>query len=334
MVQIKKILKIGIPLLASAVLVWLVFRNQDLGKILQDIKGADYRWIMLSYVVSLISHTARASRWRQLYLPIGYKPPTFRVLLAIMFGYFMNILIPRAGEISRAGLLKRTDDIPFEVSIGTVIAERAFDVLTILFLILTAMLVNYDLFSDIYDAALAQVPEDEAAKSGGIPTIWIVFGVLITAILGTVIWVRLQGLRFLVKLRAVFRNVWKGVKSIRYVHNKALFGLNTLIIWSMYFFMTYFVFFSIPPTSELGLSAGMAVLVMSGIAMLVPVQGGIGAFHLFIATTLIFYGVSNEDGLVYATLMHASQLVLYFIAGGLSFFLAVFMSRKKVAAPA
>ncbi len=328
MIEIKKILKIGLPLVLSVILVWLLFRNQDVGKILDDIKDADYSWILLSYLLSMVSHAARASRWRQLYLPIGYKPSTFRVLLALMFGYFMNVILPRAGEISRCGLIRRTDKVPFEVSIGTVVAERAFDVLSILVLILVALSINFRLFSDIYFSALEQVPE--GPKGGTSVIAWLILlGLAIIIALLFFYWRKVFGVRFVVKFRSVMRNVGKGVMSIRKVENKPLFFFNTLIIWVMYFFMSYVVFFSIPSTSHLGYEVGLAVLVVSGIAMIVPVQGGIGAYHLFISTTLIFFGLTREDGLVYATLMHASQLVLYIVGGGISFIIAVFLSRNS-----
>ena len=326
--QLKKILKVAIPLLLSAVLVWALFRNQDLSKIFSDIKGADFSWIFLSYVASMISHTARASRWRQLYVPIGYKPSTFRVLLAIMFGYFMNIFIPRAGELSRAELIRRTDKIPFEVSIGTVVAERAFDVLTILVLILAALSINYELFAKIYEASLAQVPQGEEPK-GPSYGVYIVLGIIVLLVGGAYAWTRIAGKRFLAKLRSFFRNVWKGVKSIRYVKNKPLFIFNTVVIWGMYFFMSYLVFFSIPATSGLGWEVGLTVLVMSGIAMLVPVQGGIGAYHLFISTTLVFFDLTRDDALVYATLMHASQLLLYFVGGGICFLIGIYLAGRR-----
>ncbi len=333
MTEVKKILKIGIPLLLSAVLVWAVFRNQDLSEIFEDIKGADFRWILLSFVASMISHVARASRWRQLYLPIGYRPSTFRVLLAIMFGYFMNIIIPRAGELSRAELIRRTDQIPFEVSLGTVVAERAFDVLTIIVLIMVALTINFDLFAKIYEASVAQVPQS-GEPEGPNYTLFIVLGVMVL-VAGILYGLRrLVGKRFLAKLRSFFRNVGKGVKSIRYVKNKPLFIFNTLAIWIMYFFMSYLVFFSIPATSGLNWEAGLTVLVMSGIAMLVPVQGGIGAYHLFISTTLVFYGISQDDALVYATLMHASQLALYFVGGGICFLIGVFLANRSKKAQA
>jgi glycosyltransferase 2 family protein len=328
-VVVKKILKIGIPILLSAVLIGLLFKGQDIGKIFDDIKGADYRWIILSFGLSMVSHLARASRWRQLYVPIGYRPSIFRVLMAILFGYFMNIFFPRAGEISRCGLLVKTDEIPLDVSIGTVVAERAIDVLTILVLILFALSINFQLFADIYGSAVGQIPQGggDTKSTGIIIGVGIAVGVLI--ILISIFRRRIFGMRFLAKARSLFRNVWKGVLSVKYVRNKPLFIFNTLVIWMMYFFVSYVVFFSIPATANLGWEVGLTVLVVSGIAMLVPVQGGIGAYHLFISTALVFFGLSQEDGLVYATLMHASQMILYLVSGGISFIIAMLLSRRS-----
>lgn len=280
----------------------------------------------------MLSHWARASRWRQLYQPLGYQPSTFRVLLAIMFGYFMNIFIPRAGEISRCGLLKRTDDIPFEESIGTVVAERAVDLLTILVLVVFAFLVNFELFSGIYNEALAQVPTEDETSQGINPVPWLIFGSIgILAILFLIFRKRIIHTRFYTGFMGFVNKVKVGVASVAKIKNKPLFFFNTITIWAMYFFMSYVVFFSIPATSGLGLSVAMAVLISSGLAMIVPVSGGIGAYHLFISTTLLFFGLTREEGLVFATIMHASQLLLYFVGGGLSFIIASMLKRNTQA---
>jgi hypothetical protein len=84
--------------------------------------------------------------------------------------------------------------------------------------------------------------------------------------------------------------------------------------------MTWVVVFNKPTHITLGDS--IFLLVVGGLGMSVPVQGGIGAFHYAVSRGLAFVeGVSLEDGLVYAFLSHESQLILVIAAGLISFYM-------------
>ena len=112
--------------------------------------------------------------------------------------------------------------------------------------------------------------------------------------------------------------MWLGFISITRLKNPAAFWAATLGIWVLYYFMSYVVFFSMDATMHLGWKAGMALLVMGGLAMSAPVQGGIGAYHLLVSGLLIYYGVSKQEGLSFAFLLHSSQIALILLAGVVS----------------
>lgn len=96
----------------------------------------------------------------------------------------------------------------------------------------------------------------------------------------------------------------------------------------MYFLMSYICFFALPATSGLGLEAGLFVLVVGGMGMSAPVQGGIGAYHILVSQGLLLYGISYEHGLAFATLMHSSQTLTVILFGGIAFMLFTFSQRK------
>lgn len=283
----------------------------------------------------IISHVARAYRWNQLYQTMDYNPGVGRAFLAVMFGYFMNLAIPRAGEVSRCALLKRTDDIPLEESIGTVVAERAFDLLTIIVIMGLAFLFNFELFSQILGAA--QSANGSAEESGNSALlISLLTGGLILIILLYLFRRRLMRIKLFAKIGASLQKVGVGIMSIRNVKNKFLFLLNTLIIWVMYYLASYVVFFALPATSHLGLDVAITLLIVSTMAMIIPVPAG-SAYPLFITTALSIYGVAQSDGRIYATVMYGSTLLLLFVVGGISFFIAVLaasQSKKKAEAVA
>ncbi len=119
-----------------------------------------------------------------------------------------------------------------------------------------------------------------------------------------------------------------GLNSIRKIENKFGFFFSTLMIWVLYYSMSYIIVFSFPATSKLGLAAGLSILMAGGLGMTAPVQGGIGTYHAFVSGVLILYGISKEDGVLFATLLHTSQFLSIVFFGGLSFFISLFIKKN------
>ncbi|MES1219438.1 MAG: hypothetical protein ABUT20_28300, partial [Bacteroidota bacterium] len=99
-------------------------------------------------------------------------------------------------------------------------------------------------------------------------------------------------------------------------------------IWVLYFFSAYVAFFALPAT-HLGLGAALFVLTLGGVAMSAPVQGGIGVYHLLVSEGLMLYGLSHQDGLTFATLVHASQMAVVVLFGSISLFF-LFLENKRI----
>ena len=117
------------------------------------------------------------------------------------------------------------------------------------------------------------------------------------------------------KMKSLLRETWMGFISITKLKKPLRFWAATIGIWVLYYFMSYVVFQAMEPTSHLEWRAGLALLVMGGLAMSAPVQGGIGAYHLLVSGLLIYYGVSKQDGLSFAFLLHSSQMALIILTG-------------------
>jgi len=108
-----------------------------------------------------------------------------------------------------------------------------------------------------------------------------------------------------------------------------LFVMVTLGIWICYFFMTYVVFFSMPATSSLGFSAGLILLVLGGIGMATPVQGGIGAFHYLVSAGLLLYGVAEKDGIIFAFVLHTTNSIAIIVVGSISLFISMIIPKRN-----
>jgi uncharacterized protein (TIRG00374 family) len=322
--------KYVISLLVAVVLLYYVFRGWDLGDVMARFIQVNYSWVVLSVFLSLISHALRAYRWNLLLVPVGYKTlSTYRTFKAVMIGYLTNLIAPRLGEITRCGVLKRTDGVKMSASIGTVVAERIFDFLGLLSLILFALIIEFDRLSGFFVSFIND-------KLGGIsmtPTklgFILLFGFILIGGLLILWWFRerIKKKPFYYKLRSFIREMINGFTSVLRLEKKRGFWLSTIFIWALYYIMAYVLFFSVDSTSHLGLTAGLSVLILGGLGMSAPVQGGFGTYHIFVGSILLTYGIAEKDGFFFATLVHTSQTLSVMIFGGISLLLTLPTKKK------
>lgn len=336
MPAIKNALKYLISLTIAGVLLWYVYRDLDISAMLDKLRAAHYGWVGLAIVVSLLSHLLRAYRWRLLLAPLGYRTLTvFRTLLAVMVGYFANLIIPRMGEVSRCGLLKRTDHIPITTSLGTVVAERTVDLGCLIIITIATFVLEFDRLNAFFFSFF----ENTAAQIGSyVFAIYLLLGALLLGVLLFYLFGRLLKEKFrrnktFNKLKNFAREIARGLTSLGNVEHKAGFWLSTVLIWFMYFFMSYLMFFALPETADLGWKAGLSVMVMGSLGMAAPVQGGIGTFHALVSGVLLLYGISETDGVLFATLIHGIQTISFVVFGGISFFIASLIATRKRTVP-
>lgn len=322
------LLGIGIALL------WLAFRGVDIRSTLNELRETNMFWVLLSVLASLIAFTSRAHRWNMLIKPSGYSPTLYKTSIALMIGYLANLAIPRLGEVTRCGTLSKSDNIPFDLLIGTVIVERALDVICLLICVLLTAAITYDRLGNFLNKNLFEPLAEKLQQLAYSP----IFYILIIILLLAFIFYRLnkkkqtedgqkQGLAG--KISSMLKGILEGLRSIRKLKSPMAFLFHTILIWTMYFLMSYICFYALPATSGLSLEAGLFVLVVGGMGMSAPVQGGIGAYHLLVSQGLLLYGISYEHGLAFATLMHSSQTLTVILFGGLAFLLLTLSQRKK-----
>ncbi len=310
----------------ALLLFWFLYKD-GFADTLERMKQVNYAWVMLSLFFGISAHLIRAFRWNLLLQPTGHNPGVSRSLMALLIGYLVNLLIPRLGEVSRCLVLKRTNNVPVTSSLGTVVSERVLDVICLFMITGITLIIEFDQLSDFFSALFMDKLSSLYALLQEF--IWIFLLIPIGILL---LWLilekKVKQTSWWHKLRSLMREIWIGFTSITKLQNAWAFWLSTVVIWVLYYFMSYVVFFAMEPTSHLDWRAGLALLVMGGLAMSAPVQGGIGAFHLLVAGLLIYYKVSKTDGLSFAFLLHSSQMILVLLAG-LVAGLAIFYIERK-----
>ena len=116
----------------GVLLLWFAFRNVDFTKLADDLKEANYSWLVLSILFGLFAFISRARRWVILINPLNYHPSLKNTFYALMTGYLANLALPRIGEITRCVALGKKEKIPVDQLIGTVVIERTIDFLSLL----------------------------------------------------------------------------------------------------------------------------------------------------------------------------------------------------------
>ncbi len=319
-------------LLIGILFLWLAFRKVDLHHVWLEIKNADYFYIGLSIIAALIAHLFRALRWNILINSMGYKTKTSTTFYAVMIGYLANSAVPRLGEVSRCGVLSKKDKIPFTSLFGTVIAERAFDMIVLLTIILMVVLLQYRLVGGFFDRNIVE-PLFSNVESNLLPIIIVSFLVGL-AIFGIIFLVRMHKERIMkttlmLRFRKFMSGILEGIKTIKRINQKGVFLLYTLVIWGMYSLMIYLPFYSIQDTAGLDYGDAITVMAIGSLGIVAPVPGGIGTYHFITKATLFeLYGVNPDAATSFATITHAAQQIMILLVGALSFLLIILQKRR------
>ncbi len=313
-------------------LLWYVTQSQDINKLIEEFKTARYFWIILAMFSGMLAHISRAARWNLIINSMGYKTKLSTTFYAVMIGYFANMLVPRLGEVSRCGVLGKNTKIPFNNLLGTVVAERIFDAFCLLLLTFFVIFFQFKFLKEFLNTNIFH-PLSLSFSNNFITYIIIAIVIVISIITLYILYKtmnkRLKNKSFYQKIKRVLIGFAEGIKAIKNVKNKWLFLLHTILIWLMYFFMTYLCFFSLNSTSHLTIADGFTVLVIGSIGIVAPVPGGIGTYHFVVILTLVeLFGINSLSATSFAYISHTSQGVLITLLGLFSF-AAIFFKNKK-----
>lgn len=316
----------------SLFLLWLAFRNVEYKKLISDLKAADYKWVILSLIFATLAYASRARRWDLIIQSLGYKPSFLNTFNALMSGYLANIALPRLGEVTRCVALGKKENIPVDQLIGTVIIERAIDIISLFSILIALVFIESSEVSQFLNASIFIPLKEKVFSMSGFT--WIAWLVTIAAVVLLIYLTlryrkQLRKIRFFAKIFDVIKGVIQGFKAITKLKNKKEFIFHTIFIWINYTLMTWVMVFSLESTSHISLGGGIFLLVIGGLAMSAPVQGGIGAFHYIMSRGISFIaGVKIEDGLTYAFLTHESQMIYVLIIGAIAT-LMIFHSNSQ-----
>jgi len=328
---INKIFRIILLLLFTSYLVYFIFLVHP-ESLIRDLKTVEYKYLFMSLIFGGWAYVSRGLRWIVLINALGYTTSKKNSISAVSVGYFTNLFIPRAGEISRCISLNQSEDIPVDKLFGTILIERVIDFVFLISLSLLTILLKSD-------EIIRSINEYQDINTESSNTKFIILGVLFfIGILTYLLKNKIKDLPFYQKIGGFIEGFKKGFKSIKNMKNKSSFWGHTLSIWIVYFLMTYICFFSIEETSRLTISDGLFLLVLGGIGMVIPTPGGIGSYHLIIMIGLVALqipdGVLNityneyNPAMLFPFVVHTTQTLLAILMGLIGLW-TLTLSKKK-----
>ena len=310
-VSIKKILKTSIPLIFGAVLVWYSLSKISINVLIGYFKEANYEWIFLGLFFGILSHLSRAYRWKFMLDPLGFKPRFTNSVLAVLIGYFVNLAIPRAGEVSRATVMANYENIPFEKAFGTIVAERVADLIILLLIIGVAFFFQTELISSFI------FKENESSS-----IYYKIFVFVVLPLVGLFTYRLLKKSKnpFIKSIITFVNGLIDGAKSIFTMKKKWKFIFHTIFIWGMYVLMFYVVTFALPETTNLPFAAIIVGFVVGGLSMALT-NGGLGTYPLLVAGALVLYKIEHNPALAFGWIMWTAQTLMVILFGSLSLIL-------------
>ncbi len=317
-------------------IIYILFQHQNPVKLFEEIRKVKMEWVILSMVFGAWAYISRGLRWIVLIDALGYTSSKINSISAVSVGYFTNMFIPRAGEISRCTALNRVEKIPVDKLFGTILIERVIDFIFLIGLIILTFFLKLDDLLKFFSTLHAHQTDTDIWNN----KILILLGVVAIGIIGFYLlkkWVKNSV--FYEKIISFIEGLKEGFKSIKKMKRKSVFWIHTFSIWIMYFLMTYICFFSMIETSNLNVGDGLFLLVLGGIGMVIPTPGGIGSYHAIVMIGLAVLGVGFinlnppegeiNPALIFPTVVHVAQTLVAIIMGLVSL-LILFLTKKKI----
>lgn len=313
-------------------LIWLAVKDktdQELQNIRDAVAQANYSWIFLSLIVSGLSHYFRALRWKLLLQPLQHQPNTSNTFFAVMVGYLANCALPRLGEVTRCGILNRYEKVPFTEGFGTVIAERAMDMLCLILIFFMSLGVEFTKIYGIADRLIFSFVGEKWNLLMGKPLLLAATGVSILLLTVLLFYFRKRiATLFTTKVGGLIKGLGQGLMSVKKVNKPYLFLLYTALIWLMYFLQVYVCFFAFGETSSLSFMVAVIITVFGSLGV-VAVPGGTGAYQAIIIQILTtVYLISGTNAFAFAWAVWTAQILLILVLGGLSLILLPLINRE------
>jgi len=318
--QIGKWLTILVPLFIGIGIIYYQYTtlsSDEIKKIKISFQKANYYYILLSLIIACVGYWSRAYRWKFALNHLGYQTKFSTNFLTVCVSYLVNLTVPRSGEISRAALLKKYEDVPFDKAFGTIVAERIVDLLIFFIFVFIGFVSQFD---KIYEFLLSN---NVSLQS-----------LIITAIIGLlcfvifiIIWIYAEW-KIILKLKKKLSKLIEGITTVYKMKDTWKYIVHSFFIWFSYLMMFYVAIFALPETTEISFDVVIMGFIFGSLAVGFS-NGGLGAYPFSIALIFSLYGITKDVGTAFGWLVWTSQTILAIFLGLISYLLLPILNKNK-----
>jgi uncharacterized protein (TIRG00374 family) len=315
-----KWLAILIPLIIGIGIIYYQYStltSAEISNIKNSLIQADYSYILLSLIIALLGYWSRAYRWKYMLNNLGYQTKFYNNFFTVNVSYLVNLTVPRSGELSRAALLKKYENVPFDKAFGTIVAERIVDLLIFLLFVIIGFILQFN--------KINQFLTDQ-----NVSYTTLVYFAIIAIILGVallLIWLYSKW-SFILKLKQKLAGLVEGMTTILIMKDKWKFIFHSFFIWFSYLAMFYVAKFALPQTASIEISIIIMGFIFGSLAIGFS-NGGLGAYPFAITLIFSLYGITKDVGTSFGWLVWTSQTIFTIVIGLISYMLLPIINRKK-----
>ena len=325
------ILQYALFLGAGIFLVWWSIHKlseEAYAEFLTALKTANYYLLIPVFFILIASHFSRAIRWKILMKSMGYTPKLSNTFSAVMIGYLANFAFPRLGEVLKCTILSKYEKVPADKLVGTILVERAVDLVSFFIIILVSLLTQADVVGGY---AMEKFKLYILSKNTGTT----IFKLAVLIFLVSAFFLILRYLlrkypdsKPIQKIRSIINGIIEGLLTLKNVKNKGRFILHSIFIWGCYLGGTYLGFFAIAQTSGLPVLSAFPVLAFGTIAMILT-PGGIGLYPVLLMEAMKLYNVSEPYGTANGWLQWSAQFLIVLVTGFLCLLILPYINKSK-----
>ena len=315
--KLKSYIKILLPISVGVFCIYFSFRNISFTDFTKYFFEINYLWVFVGIFLGALSHISRSYRWKYLIEPLGYKLGFINSVLAVFSAYLINYTIPRAGDIARATMISKYEKIPLDKTLGTIVAERAVDVICILTIIAIGLIFEFQKISDKIISFI---------EGKQLSTIAIYIAIIILTI--SITYVIIKKSKYHKSISNFFLGITQGLTVIFKMEKRIAFVLHSIFIWLMYVLMFWATSMAFVELHEVAFYQFMISFTLAALSIMLS-NGGIGIYPLAVEESLGWYGIQSTTGLAFGWVSWLSQTMMVIIFGGLSLFILPFINRNK-----
>jgi glycosyltransferase 2 family protein len=315
---LKKFIGVFVPLIIGIIIIYYQFStltSEQLSTIESCFKKANYFYVFLSLFIALFGYWSRSYRWKYALNHLGYKTNFYNDFLTVCVSYLVNLTIPRSGEVSRAVLLKKYENVPFDKGFGTIVAERIVDLLVFFLFFFLALALQFD---TLYHFLISNI---------SVPNL-ILLG--ITLVIGGILFVYLwmySNISIIKIIKSKLSGLIEGMMSVIKMKDKWKYIFHSFFLWFVYLAMFFVSFYALPETENIPFDIIIMGFVFGSLAIGFT-NGGLGAYPLAIAMVFSLFGIPKEISIAFGWLVWTSQTLLTILIGIIAYLLLPILNKK------